>query len=551
MPDFYDGQQDYIQKLNEMADAFHAGPYDAVPKTGGTMSGPLHLDVPLDVASGGTGANTLAGLNKALHPLTAIGYDGVNDILEAISGPVSIKLPGYGRFAAPTQDRMRAGLAIFGEVVPVVSADGDRLECGSILEGTFLARQLDNVSLQNLGVDRGEYVCASKFSGVKDNAIVFTSWSGVIGETSPSLQGCSIANVVGLIPTTTPGAPVPYHGVLIEGMGKTCRIGDIDGYGGIASVVVKCKDLTTGVLRGFNGNPYTVVAKSNTYANCSNLIIPAIFSRDGGGVAFVSDDNVVGAQLSRVSVGVVDAENCAYGVRTDSATSRPVSDVHIDLIRGRGIVGAGLAIKGPNTIRVSVGRHYFEGCALGVAVLDGALDTDIGDGFAVGSTGYGYQIDAPGTKAGNIKAVSTSGGEGIVVNTADFTAVTATGGSNANGNFGGTYRPLTVSTSEPWSVAALTGFTVNSAVLMVISSKTRVDVSRGVLSKATINNGEAILVVPMQLRPLADKLTSITAVVGGVFSIQPVSVSSADGTITYRGATATQLYFTSLSYDKG
>lgn len=31
MPAFYDGQQDYIQKLNEMADAFHAGPFDALP----------------------------------------------------------------------------------------------------------------------------------------------------------------------------------------------------------------------------------------------------------------------------------------------------------------------------------------------------------------------------------------------------------------------------------------------------------------------------------------------------------------------------------------
>ena len=61
MPAFYDGQQDYIQKLNEMAEAFRAGPFDSVPKTGGRMTGPLELDVALGVESGGTGANTPEG----------------------------------------------------------------------------------------------------------------------------------------------------------------------------------------------------------------------------------------------------------------------------------------------------------------------------------------------------------------------------------------------------------------------------------------------------------------------------------------------------------
>lgn len=64
MPEFYDGQPDYIPKLNEMAEAFRAGPFDSVPKTGGVMSGPLGLEVPLDPASGGTGADSLDELSK-------------------------------------------------------------------------------------------------------------------------------------------------------------------------------------------------------------------------------------------------------------------------------------------------------------------------------------------------------------------------------------------------------------------------------------------------------------------------------------------------------
>lgn len=66
MPEFYDGQQDYIDKLNEMYAAFAAGPYDAVPKTGGTMTGPLTLEVALDLASGGTGATDAEGARIAL-----------------------------------------------------------------------------------------------------------------------------------------------------------------------------------------------------------------------------------------------------------------------------------------------------------------------------------------------------------------------------------------------------------------------------------------------------------------------------------------------------
>ena len=38
---FYDGQRDYIQRLNQMYGAFAAGPYNALPLTGGTLTGPV------------------------------------------------------------------------------------------------------------------------------------------------------------------------------------------------------------------------------------------------------------------------------------------------------------------------------------------------------------------------------------------------------------------------------------------------------------------------------------------------------------------------------
>lgn len=90
MPEFYDGQLDYIPKLNEMAEAFHAGPFDSVPKTGGTMSGPLHLQVPLSVESGGTGTDNLSDLSKDL------GLPGLQSQLDILYyGSANVRDPVY------------------------------------------------------------------------------------------------------------------------------------------------------------------------------------------------------------------------------------------------------------------------------------------------------------------------------------------------------------------------------------------------------------------------------------------------------------------------
>lgn len=81
---FYPRQTDYIQKLNTMAAAFNAGPYDAVPKTGGNMSGTLNNSEAFisskavyAASSGGAntwivspvpeGANTVNNINPALY----------------------------------------------------------------------------------------------------------------------------------------------------------------------------------------------------------------------------------------------------------------------------------------------------------------------------------------------------------------------------------------------------------------------------------------------------------------------------------------------------
>ena len=76
---FIPGQTDYIEELNRMLAAFNAGPYNALPSTGGAMTGPLTSTAAITVASPDQDArtalipprasagNTAESVNPALH----------------------------------------------------------------------------------------------------------------------------------------------------------------------------------------------------------------------------------------------------------------------------------------------------------------------------------------------------------------------------------------------------------------------------------------------------------------------------------------------------
>ena len=65
MPAFYDGQQDYIQKLNELYDAFEGGPYDAVPSA--VYEAPTGTATQGHALNGVGDTKTYAALQSTLH----------------------------------------------------------------------------------------------------------------------------------------------------------------------------------------------------------------------------------------------------------------------------------------------------------------------------------------------------------------------------------------------------------------------------------------------------------------------------------------------------
>lgn len=94
---FYDGMPNVNDKLNEMDRAFAAGPYNALPLTGGTLSGPVSSSSSI-FANGNiqTGATVVARI-CAIGP---VGASAVNSIagLEQVQGKINLLLSTTGTF---------------------------------------------------------------------------------------------------------------------------------------------------------------------------------------------------------------------------------------------------------------------------------------------------------------------------------------------------------------------------------------------------------------------------------------------------------------------
>lgn len=113
---FYSGQKDYIAKLNEMDDAFSAGPYNALPLTGGTLTGPI--TAPLFIGNG----SGLTGLTEA-QITAAVGHKvaSLPDVSAAAFGEVQRKYLGMKSSLRPNPTFVKALLS--GKVTVVIAGD--------------------------------------------------------------------------------------------------------------------------------------------------------------------------------------------------------------------------------------------------------------------------------------------------------------------------------------------------------------------------------------------------------------------------------------------
>lgn len=135
MPAFYDGQQDYINKLNEMYTAFAAGPYTAVPLAGNvTMTGPLTIPT-LTVGAGGA-----TGITKAMVGLSNV--DNTSDAAKPISTATATALAGKQAALSYTPVQQGTGVGQSSNTIKIGWS-------GSRLKATVDSTDLGNIVTEN------------------------------------------------------------------------------------------------------------------------------------------------------------------------------------------------------------------------------------------------------------------------------------------------------------------------------------------------------------------------------------------------------------------
>lgn len=90
---FYPGQLDVVEKLNQMDDAFAAGPYNALPLTGGTMTGPITTPSFITMAVRGPGQQQNVGLNNGWWRVAKFN-------VAALGGEATIRISGATSYSS-------------------------------------------------------------------------------------------------------------------------------------------------------------------------------------------------------------------------------------------------------------------------------------------------------------------------------------------------------------------------------------------------------------------------------------------------------------------
>lgn len=125
---FYDGQRDYIQRLNQLYTAFAAGPYGSLPSTGGTLTGELRLNV-----QGGQGALvTLTSPELANTGSAIIGVRGGE--LHFAIGSESIVRYGTGNDLA---------ISAQGNALKLYAGGDVQLNAAVVIDGTRMSTARD------------------------------------------------------------------------------------------------------------------------------------------------------------------------------------------------------------------------------------------------------------------------------------------------------------------------------------------------------------------------------------------------------------------------
>lgn len=307
-------------------------------------------------------------------------------------------------------DNVKPEIAILGAGVPRYDNSTRRLidGTGTILQGSVY-NNAKGFCIENLGIDRGEWVRNNIASGVYRDTLVNIDF----GEDASIRYG----NLIILQSEVVLSNPSSYtHCILTERGSLVHQTGPVEVIDGYHGHVIK--------ISKFFGNGYptigryqygdVAIVKSDAGAKTRNvymgdIIIDGDASRPSAGVLIEAQTQ----SLDDVSFGRIIGKHARWVFVQAAASDSPIVGVTIEGIKGSIIsgVGAGAAFQvGSKFVDFTCGWHQLNTCNQGgVHVNAGAVEIDIGNGFSKNATaGDGYKFESD-TKHGTITSVGNSG----------------------------------------------------------------------------------------------------------------------------------------------
>jgi hypothetical protein len=333
------------------------------------------------------------------------------DALPAQGGVIDIPV---GRFPAgvwtyDTNYMAKDNVMLRGAKMPSFSADGKKLEGGSIIEGKFNVFA-NNFGHENLGYDSGQDVVDRLFGGLDTHAAnhpnggtwdAFAFGQPSQGNPLPPRRGFYARNVVALL--KDPGS---YgHAMLMEGFDGGV-IDNVVGMCGIHALVIKAKNVTVGSIAGYSASTDHVILKSDSYANGNNIKIDTVeCNKAPPGVTpwFVPVQATYGLFLNPATASmdtVKISKARLFGATTLLRATGPAGNNLDNLMIGQlEIEGYGLAnpvavnFDGLNFYRCKLGQVTINNVADGIAYTQTAAAGSYGaDPFVIDSVSFGGTI---------------------------------------------------------------------------------------------------------------------------------------------------------------
>lgn len=287
-------------------------------------------------------------------------FASIDAALAALPADGGIVYIGLGDFNAPSRDKLKSNVSLIGRKKPVpnweigisgasrqvTTTNPTRLTGGTVLKGTLDCSLLDNITIQDLGVDAGLDWCKVRNNGDAMEGLIFAQKYNLKGglsgsdgihelqEISPPKFGITVTRVAALCRD----AEARVHAMLFENL-YAPKINDVSTYFGTHGLVMKT---IGGQLNNLDGHGHAsngLIIKSNDYAhsrsvNVANVYITSINTNDGGGIRLQGENQ----GLEFVTITNFSIEHTAYGIiNSGKVAGATLSNGTIFGTKGQGI----------------------------------------------------------------------------------------------------------------------------------------------------------------------------------------------------------------------